>query len=758
MAVVPLTPFVGGIKRATSDTVQTSGALRDAIGIAMDTVGDLSGLSVGPKRAYFSNTPRRWVQWGDKIVKLKDSSGGYLQINDGTQLGTETDTISTDGKAVNFSKYLAIGGTGQSRVLVDSTSPSIFASSYCFLGEGIGDDFGEYTSGVVGPSTYSLTFATIYPQTQSGKSPRYVLFDGDSFVGAISASIRTVDQGSIITAGTDITYLEYDGSAPPADATRAYLIFGDSLTDTLEVGGFFVYKDRLHAWKENKILTSGFPGFPSPARTPDPNDWTYWYALNYKIIGTPDDRTAGQIIRCVPAGGVIFVFLERGIAVVTGDPPINELENQLVVTYLSDTIGAVSYDAITVSPDGQFVFFVGIDGNLYTASAGGISTISSEIRKHERFDSFDYAVASENLIIFAGHSHDYTKVAREKNDLHSGYLMQFPSAFVYNVETQNWTSFVMLGTNSIGDLVPFDDPKVSGGFGLFEVDNKKRVGYGTSGGIVVLQDPEYGYTNIDRALCIGGSTHKLELGGSELKRVDSVVIQVRGVLSNRMSVAVPAEQYSRDKLSNVVRTANQRLRGDASVFEFFTQGGYNTNQISVAFGLWGERLVHGADTTPDVNLVVPITTGYLQKVSLIGDYVSRLDVLCHSVVSASLNIYENNETVDGDAIGDLIFTSTMTEPKTGHVSSTDWFWRTFEVRQTFESGKYWVKLSGSFSISSFSSASQIVNPAHTPTVPSIYILNRSFGMRLIRELGAPFAAQKITSIIANVKQIGKSAW
>lgn len=758
MSEVQLTPFVRGIERDVEDVAQEVGGLRDAIGVTIDSVGGLSGIFLGPPRVFFDGSPTRCIQWGTRTVKLADVQGNPMQIS-GISTNTPSDNdVVMDGKAVVHTKYLAVGGNGQAKILINSSVTNPFTDSFCFIGEGIGDDFGDFTHTQITPTLQRLDFnVSIFPQVQSGKTPRYVLFNNDADSGSVTATKRLINQGTITTVGSDVTRVEYVGGPPPAGATYAYLIFGSSDTGTWNVGGFFHWMDRLCAWDGNRVLVSGFPGFPSPFVAPNPDDWAYWYSLNYKQVGHPDDEAENNILRCVVVGGLVMVFLERGIAIISGTPPVNELENQMVVDFLSNTLGAKSYDAITVAPDGQSVFFVGIDGNLYVASPSGIQEISKKIRKHERFRDFEYVVAAENVVVFSGGSYDYNLVTREWQNLPSGYFMQFPSSFMYNTETQAWSEFILLGLDEQYGIVPFDDPDNAGGFFLHTVNNKNCVAYGAYGGIRVLQDPDYGYTDINNVLCIGGATHQLEFGSSVLKRVDCVNVQVDTPLVDKLSVISPAKDPAGISPADVSRATYRRKIGNNRSYELFMRRGLMSNSVSVAFGLWGDKLVYGANFVPDTGFPIVNPTGLSQMV-YIDDTVSRIDFLCKDVTDLTIKIYENEEVAAGDSIGDLVFSSTLTAPKTGHKISSNWYWRTSEIKYKFDTGKYWVRIEGISTIASYQSGMQIVDDAHTPSVPSVIYDYRSFGMRIIRELGAPFAAKKILGISTVFQTIGNSKW
>lgn len=734
---IRLTPISRGVERQADDSAQQPGALRDGTGLISKSLGVLDGVYRGYRRAISSGDAiTRWIQWGNKTVILKTNPVGNIQASDGA-----TNDIGPpgEGRGEKYEQTLAVAGSSiNAFVLVDSTEP-ITGDAVTFLG--LNDGVGEFSSGAPSGSDYTVTLtnATIpYPEVPSGKTPIYVIFDVDSNNGSTTARIRPVTS---YTGGSVVQTVTYTGSSEPAGTVYVQIVFGVDASDTFDPDGFATYRDRLTAWKDNTLYFSGYPGLSTPFIEPDVSNWSYWDGLNVVNVGHSGQ---GSIQRCITVHDRLYVFLESGIYVVTGYPPIDgAVDNQLVVTEVSKTLGIAGYDAATISDDGQTVYFIGNDGNVYALGAG-IAEISRQIREHPRFNRLTHIADTEQFVVVSGIELDASQVPYEEGRSEGGILYQSPATWVYNKELQAWFILDQYSATSTGYMQQTADPAQLGTFGRYDIDGLGYIAVGEPGALKVLYDPNTTDPDFANYYMAGLATHEIIAGGVELKNPTAAYITAENVKSRTVTAVSPANTPAGIAPVSKNRGEPRTIYGDTSRYSIYFRRPPLHNFISVAVGYWGEKLLGGMSRWYPGNISMPVSTQKLQQITT-GGNVSRVDALLSDVTDCTLHVYADNSGVPDTST--VLYTIPVEAPQSGIYNTNTPRWYTFNVRIPIE-GPYWVALSGN------------ANAYRYPSQYSIWEsgaeLYAGYGMcmRVIDELGAPLSLGKLLTLELEFDVVG----
>lgn len=734
-----LTPISRGIERQADDSAQAPGALRDGTGLISKSLGILDGVYRGYRRAISSGDAiTRWIQWGNKTVILKTNPVGNIQASDGA---TNEVGPAGEGRAELYEQAAAVAvPNGQGFVLVDNTA-SIIGGFVTYLG--LNDGYGLFVSGTPAGAAYTVTLsiAGTDPRIEvpAGKTPQYVIFDVDSNDGSTTARVRPVT--GYTTSGGYVQTVTYTGTAEPAGTVHVQVIFGTSHTDTFSPDGFSTYRDRLTAWKDQVVYYSGYPGLSTPFVEPDVSNWSYWDGLNVVRVGHSGQ---GNIQRCITVHDRQYVFLESGIYVITGYPPIDgAVDNQLVVTEVSSSLGIAGYDAATLSDDGQTVYFIGNDGNVYALGAG-IAEISRQIREHPRFNRLTHIADTEQFIVVSGVELDPSQVPYEDGRREGGLLYQSPATWVYNKELQAWFILDHYSATDTGYLQQTVDPAQLGAFGRYDIDGLGYLAVGEPGELKILFDPNTEDPDFSNYYMAGLATHEIIAGGLELKNPTAAYITAENVKSRTITAVSPANTPA--GIAPVAKSKGEArtIYGDTSRYSLYFRRPPLHNYISAAVGYWGEKLRGGMSRWYPGNISMAVGTQKLQKVTL-GSYVSRVDALLSDVVDCELHIYADNAGVPDTST--TLYTIPIEEPQSGLYNTSTPRWYTFNVRIPIV-GPYWVALSGN------------ANAYRYPSQYSIWEsgaeLYAGYGiaMRVIEELGAPLSVGKVLSVELEFDVVG----
>lgn len=727
---------IGGIRRDVDDSAMSPGSFKDIVGALVDKPGQFTGIYRGRTIANFDGSAvSRFIQWADRYVRLKSNPSGTIQITDA---GSYQVGPSGDGRACKFADYLPIAVYGdQALILIDSSVADPFTDSSCYLSQNVIE---ATLSGSAGTGSVTLTLSGAAPNTTypTGMVPRYVLFDADAAAGALSAQIRPVT--AYTASPGPATSITYTGDAVPAGTVRVRLLMGTSATDTFKPDGFFVWRGRLCAWKDEYIYYSGYPGSSSPYIASNVSDWTYWYALNVSTTGTNHN-----ILQCAVANDVILAFTSTGrVFRFSGWPPVDGTDSQVVRDELHPDLSIPCYGAAAATNDGRIVYFIGTDGNLYSTDG----EISQPVRDHEKLLNLTQVTAADQAVVFSGDTATPENVCRDDASKPSGLLYQFPCTFYLNRETGQWSTWQSLGFDSTGALVPMDDPASIGGIGVVTQDGREKLAVGSKLGIHILNDPDLGITAATDWYSMGFQTHSYAIEGTKIKTVVSVSMMADTPVLNRMGMAAPADSPMNLSNAGIVRARAKRQNTTESVFELYTHR-VISNYVSMAVGYVGETLLDGIVAWPLSRTAMALGGSIrLMPVYLQAGFISRFDVLFSALTSCALEIYED-DGADAPDFASLIYSTNVKQAHAG-LTGTGEYWHPFDVRLTLAEGTYWFGLRGTATVQRTPSSREIVDGAGaTAHSASMFIA------RAIRELGCPNSAKKVTSLSANYNVVGR---
>lgn len=723
---INFTPFLKGVDRSVDDVAQGPSGLRDCMNVISQATGRLDGLYMGQAvRAVASGTPTRWKQWGDyTIIMQNNPTTSNIGFSDGSTFTSYNRTGEARGCV--YDSVFALGAPNEQAGI--QTQAGVLLSTV-FIGLDAGNGWGQISGAITGGPTYTVNFATNLPVIPSGKTARYILFDSDADIGATSALTRPITS----VTGSPITSVDFTG-APPSSPTYAFIIFGDSATDTFKPHGFATYRNRLAAWLENEVYFAGFIGQPDPFIEPQPQNWAYWYELNSVTVGHSGQ---GSIVRCEPLGDSLFVFLENATYQIYGYPPINgAYDNQLVVREISSNLGISTYDGVCRAVDGQSLYVIGSDGDLYQFN-GAYQTISDTIKLHPRFTGLTHCSATDQYVVFTGVTPTPESVPGELYPRDCGLIYQTPATFCWNIEKREFTILDQYGLNSTQDLIPFTDPYELGVFGAFEVDGEVLLAMSEPGSIKVINDKDLRSPAVTDAFCMGVATHQIPVNQGQF-RPDTVVALADGSYSARLPVCVNAENPAGSAPLQKARDIPISTFGTTSRYAVHASAPDPHNYLSCAVGYWGEKLIAGASDYSASRTAITIDgTPTLQKFT-VGGAIDRIDVLLSGITSARLTIYEG--TASTPDLTSPVFGVDVTEPKNGLINNATPYWRSFAIGLPAVDTPYWVALTGNCTAYRY--------PANASIYKSGSIIHNgySFMMRVIQEAGGAYAAKALLSV------------
>lgn len=742
--------FVGGIALKDDGSVSNGASWRDLLGVELKAKGALDGITRGRVQDVFSSgaVPRRIVQWRNTGTPRTIRAAAYpSDAIQSTGSGGPYTGPTGDAIGCEYAHLLPLAISGdQCIVMVNSAGADPFTSGYCYLGHTVIE--AAITLETDLGATYKLNVSTAGPNyaLPAGYEPIYVLFETDAYDGATSATVRAV--ANYHTTGGVIDWVEYTGDAPPADTAYARMIIGTSATDTFKPDGFFIWQNRLCAWKDNTVFMSGYQGNESPFIEPNIEDWTHWYAPNQITLG---NSAQGSITACKVVNDVLIATLERAVWRAYGDLPINgAIENVIKVEEVVGEYGAASFDHVTLSSDGSAVYFYGSNGNLYVTNGQTPVMVSGEIYQHEKYRDIAMLCSVDQYVVFTSLDAAPELVARESLSQPSGLLMQYPCAFMLDTADNEWSTFQPLTATAGGLLRPFDDPARGGGIFPYYLDGRYYFAVGVDGGVRLLQDQRRGVPAATDYYISGAVTHGIALGGTGLKQIVGMELIAEAPASTRLSAAAPIIKGAMDQAS-VATAAPRRSQGDDKVFDLYFKASPPVNYMRCGFGYMGEHLIDGASSWPlQRNDFALSGTVRLCPFTFDGS-LSRIDVLFNTVTSCHLAIYADN--AGAPDTGTLVFAADLEEAEHGFVGTGE-YWHSFNIRKTMESAQYWIGLTGSGNVRYKSSSKDIVSSAN-----AVVQGNAEWMLRCVREIGAPFAARRMRNLSVDVKPLSeRSSW
>ena len=734
----PFTPITRGIERNIDDVAQSPGGLRDGTGFLIATAGRVDGIYRGAPRATFDNdyTPTRVIEWEGNTVQLDSNPTSNIVVFDGVTAQTGQDGSS---RGVLYENVLPLSNTSvalsnMATVLVE---PTLLES--CFLS--LTMDQGTYLSGTPAGANYTINFtlgAGLQPPAAVGtKTPQYVLFDRDADEGATSARIRpyighTVD-------GNGITTITYNGSAPPSGVVYVRILYGDTATDMFKPDGFYSHRERLAAWKDNDVYYSGDPGIY--AIEPAPQDWSYWYALNQAKIGHSGQ---GKIVKCLTVLDTVMVFLEKAIYTISGYPPIDgAIDNQLVVRELVNGLGLIGYDGAEVSNDGQSVYFIGSDNELYAGNTAGIQRMSDKINLHPRFNRLTHVTTTDKYVAFSGTEQQPESVPSEISNKPGGLLYQSPAAWVYNLDLGAWSIVDQFATDNTGELIPTVHPTRCGVILRKTVNGKRFLAATEPGTLRVFNDPETRSPQLIDFYSMGIATHQVNLGSDGLKRPNAIDIVCEGIESAKLAATSPAENPAGQAPLDTNRVEPASQYGTTARFRIGLPEAPAHNYLSCAAGYWGEHLMAGQSDWTAALLGTSISAE-LNQTFVIDGFCSRLDLLLSNTGTCDI-------TLKDASTGDTVYTMSYKPPQSGSFAAASYSWVPFGIR---------IKLPENVQmfISGTSTAYRYPNNDTIYNIGTPLYNGYSFCARFVKEAGAPFATRSIVSLGLEFDQVGTVSW
>jgi hypothetical protein len=670
----------------------------------------------------------RILQWGAYTLGLKSNPESTIQLGDGS---TTVVGPSGDGRATLYKSFAPLAIKDDQARVLSIKGATTFTDGLAYIGLDIGTGWGLVTSTSGGPTTWTINFATAgqQPLVVTGKTPQYIVFDIDGGEGSQTAEIRPITS----VTGSPITSIDYTGTAPPA-GTYAFLQYGATSTDTFKPDGFVTHRERLGAYKDNDLYYSGFIGSPTVPIDPDPLNPYYWYELNSVTVG---NSAQGKIVRCLELGDSLIVFLEKAIYKVYGYPPVNgAYENQLVVQELSNDLGITSYDAASLTTDGSTAFFIGNDQRLYQMGAG-FTEISEPIREHPRFRKMTHVSCTDRYAIFTGEAVDPSLVPNELFPNESGIRLQTPAAFIYHIQKGIWSILDPFRTNSLNELLVYNDPSRFGIFSAYEKDERTEISLSRPDGITILNDGSIRNPSSSAFLAQGLNTHQIPMDNKQI-RIDQVNVQAESVQTPQLSIMAPSENPTGASPSDISRGIAQNINGATSMYgNYFNDPAYN-NFASAAVGYGGDILLSGQPVW--TNSLTTVASGLYESFVMDG-WLDRIDVLV-SDQSTDIQVTVYSDTAGLPNTSDVLYDKTYGDAETGRVNNSDKKWLPIPIGINVVESPIWIKLTG-VQLYKYPSGGDIY------TSSAVTHSGQSFCLRVIREAGKAFACKSILSVEAH---------
>jgi hypothetical protein len=725
---IKYTPFIRCVERNIDDTAQSAGGLRDVMNLIPNVTGRLDGLYTGNIEAKFTGVFNRVLQWGAYTLGLKSNPESTIQLGDSS---TAVIGPSGDGRATLYKSFAPLAIKDDQARILSIKGATTFTDGAAYIGLDIGTGWGLVTSTSGAGPTYTVNFATAgqQPEIPAGKTAQYIVFDIDGGEGSQSAEIRPITS----VTGSPITSLDYTGTTPPS-ATFAFLIYGTSSTDTFKPDGFVTHRERLAAYKDNTLYYSGFIGSPTVPIDPDPLNPYFWYELNSVTVG---NSAQGKIIRCMELGDAIIVFLEKAIYRVSGYPPVNgAYENQLVVQELSNDLGITSYDAAALSTDGGTAFFIGNDQRIYQMGAG-FNEISEAIREHPRFRKLTHVNCTDRYAIFTGEKVDASLVPNELYPNESGIRLQTPAAFAYHTQKGIWAILDPFRTNSLNELLVYNDASRFGIFSAYEKDERTEISLATPTGLTILNDGSIRNPDSATFLAQGLNTHQIPIDNKQI-RIDQVNVQAENVQTAQLSIQSPSENPTGASPSDIARGIAQNINGATSMYgNYLSEPAYN-NFASVAVGYGGDILLAGQPVWTDS--LTTVASGLYESFEVSG-WLDRVDVLVSDqTTDIQVTIYSDTSGLPNTS--DVLYDKTYGDAFTGRVNDSTKKWLPIPIGINVLDRPIWVKLTGA-QLYKYPSGGDIF------TSSAVSIAGQSFCCRVILEAGKAFASKSILSVEAH---------
>ena len=725
---IPFTPFVRGLDRSIADTAQSIGGLRDVLNLLPEATGRLDGIFRNPvAKTLSTNSATRWLQWGDSTVICKTNPSGNVQVT--------TDALSYSGptETATAATYRTVCMTtgAQAYAMTNKSNPFI---DRVYLCKDSGTGWGDCTLSGSGTITVTFNNAERRPLNTAGATPQYIIFDADTAEGSTTAKIRAcINPTYVGAATTDMTSIQYVG-ATVTGVTRAYIVYGDSSTDTFSPTCFSTWRNRLCAGTDtNEVYFAGFIGQASPFVAPDQNDWGYWYELNSVKVGHSGQ---GEIVRMEPLGDDLIVFLENATYRLYGQPPVNgAYDNQIVVQEINPTLGVNSYDSVGRAPDGNLLFVAANDGQCY-AFSGQYTLISEPLRLHSRFVNIDAVQVSEHYAVFTGTQSTPENVPYESDPKDGGLLYQSQPAFLYSIAKQVWTMLDQWATTDNLTLTPISDPHERGIFGAFRVNDLYELAISEPDGIHIINDKSVDTPQLNDTFICGLATHQIPV--SPQFRGDKLTILAETPYVTRISGALPAENPSGTAPMKQMRDKEAARFGQTSKYALHNSSPDAHNFASCAIGYWGERLINGMDYwTASTAITIDATPTVMQFTNSGAKHINRIDVLLSGFTDCRLTLYEDN----AGAVGDVIFYADCVTPQNGSVNTATPYWRSFGINVPV-TATYWVGLTGTCIAYRYPSNGDVSKSG------SVIHAGNSIVLRAVEEAGGCYSAKSILELSA----------
>ena len=434
--------------------------------------------------------------------------------------------------------------------------------------------------GFVGSEPATYTTGTI---STSGST---VTGQGTSFVGNVArGDIFYVNGvGRSITAVISNTSLTLDSSAGTVASTSYAVVTGE--------GDY------------NVLYFAGYPGDTTTNREGDIYDFMYVDALS----GTPIGLGEGAIQRVIPLEDRLIVFLQNAVYRVTGDPSVNfDLGSNFAITRIANT-GLNAYDAATVGPDGQTIYFASPDG-LFKIENDTVTQIDIKIRDHEFFTrNINYAACFQQAIYFTDGTDDPDRIQNENSGA-ATLRRQYACIWIYDVPSLSWTYTQRLKGNGSSDYRYTPDPSLymlgmhGGVYAPYRGDltESERLYVSSYDGLVAMNDQATAEADkfYHAATVI---TPHTDFQDASYKRTKNARL-VTGLYPTAVTpiVIIPGEgRYGNSTGSSLAKvlTATETTQ-EYRAYKTYGEGGKGSRHVSIAIGdLSGYRSAWCYDLTP----------------------------------------------------------------------------------------------------------------------------------------------------------------
>lgn len=587
MPEVAFGPFSEGLNSSLSKVAKPQQALEDAVNVVLSPVGDISSAYESTEFIQFNGPGydiiRRAIEWEaqDVFVRLDGKTRtGDNEIRFSAKVGFTKDALGTnEATAIEYEGFLVIAEETDDgypfRVYGDKGAEGLFIP--------IGSEF-EETGAITAVSGTSITGSgTFFTNASTGDRFYFVQSVGQNGQMVISYEIQQINSDTEIIVDRNV---EQDlinagiSTAPPPARFRI-------VTDRLRGYSPAVYRNRIFFFDKDRrnVFFTGFPG--SEAGSNDIFDWSYVDPLTIIQLGD----TFGEGKRLAVAGSALYAVHNRGAFAITGEPPIDAaLGNPLRITPLTQSIGANTYDSVTITRDGQGLLIASPTG-LWQLYGNRSTRVDDPIQENDFYDpeKITHVAADQRFVYFSDPEHDWKRVLEGRSRVSS----QEPYSFVLDQRTGAY-GFVQRLTVDNKQICPI----AQGGYGMpviqTNVNKPIDVFVGYDRRINRLNKENEGKK---REYGLSAITAHLDLGRGSLKLIHSTHVHCEEPGSEDLALTAPAEGIGGKAPIYTKTIGRTSFDPELSRYTVFNgQGGKGTSHISAGIGHFADILYGGTSS------------------------------------------------------------------------------------------------------------------------------------------------------------------